>query len=246
MGNIETVIGKNRSSEVRYKAQLSLKKENDKLDSIIDKKHLEHLKGTPVTESWLKNLVRIAMSAKYTKNPSINDVLEVYNVIPEEFKNLEITQKIDVMLHPPKVINVGDSMAVTTLYDVNGGSHELSEFKGKYIFFDFWSRFCGYCDPTNPGIKKVKDTYKDNLVVIGINVDNKTIWQEELKKYNIVDDKYGYQFNELNGEQFLYNSYNFKGYPSFALVSDEGKLLTKWSGIPIDDDFVSKISKFLP
>ncbi|UVV78039.1 redoxin domain-containing protein [Bacteroides fragilis] len=41
-------------------------------------------------------------------------------------------------------------MPDTELSNIDGNHHRLSDYKGKYLLLDFWSRSCGHCIESLP------------------------------------------------------------------------------------------------
>lgn len=75
-----------------------------------------------------------------------------------------------------------------TLEDLNGNTVKLSSFKGKKIFINFWTTWCGYCKAEMPDIEKLYQETKDSdLVILTINAgEDKKTAQNFIKnnKYN--------------------------------------------------------------
>jgi len=58
-----------------------------------------------------------------------------------------------------------------TLTDINGKEVSLSDYKGKVILLDFWATWCGPCRMEIPSFIQLQDEYKDDVVVLGISLD---------------------------------------------------------------------------
>ncbi|MCF6237622.1 MAG: TlpA family protein disulfide reductase [Candidatus Marinimicrobia bacterium] len=58
-----------------------------------------------------------------------------------------------------------------TLTDIEGNQVSLSDFKGKVIIIDFWATWCGPCKMEIPSFIKLQDDYKDDLVILGVSLD---------------------------------------------------------------------------
>ncbi|MCF7823616.1 MAG: redoxin domain-containing protein [Candidatus Marinimicrobia bacterium] len=58
-----------------------------------------------------------------------------------------------------------------TLTNIEGESVSLSDFKGKVIIVDFWATWCGPCKMEIPGFIQLQEDYKDDVVVLGISLD---------------------------------------------------------------------------
>lgn len=103
------------------------------------------------------------------------------------------------------------------------GSNDL---RGKYVLLDFWFIGCGPCHYDFPSVSLVHELYQDKVVVIGFhnNSQNAEAVREHVQKLGLkfpiaVDHPDGrtvaaFQKQRLAG-----------GYPSYVLISPEGKVL---------------------
>ena len=151
---------------------------------------------------------------------------ELYGKMSAKDKNTPTGQLITVSLFPPAVVGVGDDMADTDLLDINGNTKRLSDYLGKYLLLDFWSRGCGPCIMALPEMKEILETYSDNLTIISVSLDTDNWWKEAMTKYdmpwiNIRDPK---SFGGLAA------NYGVTGIPNYVMISPEGKVVDKWMG----------------
>jgi peroxiredoxin len=58
-----------------------------------------------------------------------------------------------------------------TLTDASGQSVRLSDFRGKVVLLNFWTTACRQCDGEIPWFMEFQQTYRDNLVVLGVSLD---------------------------------------------------------------------------
>ena len=60
-----------------------------------------------------------------------------------------------------------------TLQDMQGNTHRLEDYRGKWVLVNFWATWCPPCLSEIPALISLHDTHKDNdLVVIGIAIDS--------------------------------------------------------------------------
>jgi thiol-disulfide isomerase/thioredoxin len=59
-----------------------------------------------------------------------------------------------------------------TLPSLDGTQVTLSAFKGKVVLLNFWATWCGPCKAEIPGFVELQAQYKDDLVVLGLSVDD--------------------------------------------------------------------------
>lgn len=112
----------------------------------------------------------------------------------------------------------------------------LSDFKGKFVYLDFWG---SWCKPCLEEVKYVRDAYqnlnKDSIVFIGIATDFdkskfiKVLEEKQINWYQIL-------YLELNKEmkitseiiyQGINKDYNVTGWPTTFLIGPDGKIIAK-------------------
>ncbi len=105
-----------------------------------------------------------------------------------------------------------------------GKSVSLNDFKGKYLFVDFWASWCGPCRGENPNVLRAYNNYKkDGLEVLGVSFDDK----KEAWVKAIEEDKMPWtQISALKGfENEAAQLYDIQGIPASILINPEGKII---------------------
>ena len=198
------------------------------LTSLTEKLYLAYadvMAQMNISTIWLDKMLLIARSLNNYDNLR-NKANELYAKMSEEDKNTSMGQLITVSLFPPTVVGVGDSFADADLLDINGETKQISDYLGKYLLLDFWSRGCGPCIMALPEMKEISETYSENLTIISISLDTEDWWKEAMASHempwvNIRDSK---------GWGGLAASYGVNGIPNYVIISPEGKVVDKWAG----------------
>ena len=101
------------------------------------------------------------------------DLLNIYNtVFPSNFTGTPEGQKIKELLTARISTQVNSPAPNFETKDVKGNKIKLTDFKGRYVLLDFWATWCAPCMAQLPFIKKIRDDYSDNqLVIISISSD---------------------------------------------------------------------------
>lgn len=219
---------KTEEARIAVRAQAdSLRKIGDEISIRIDANVIKRMKQTPVDVVWLEQLEKLAASVKYTENyPYKEEVVALYEALNNEEKQSMPAMNAHTYLFPPQTVDVGDEMADADLYDLEGNVHHLSDFKGKYILLDFWSRGCGPCIMALPEMKEVAEKYKDCLTIISLSSDTKKGWEGASKTHEMTWQN----LSDLKGTNGLYARYDVRGIPNYVFISPEGRILEKWSG----------------
>lgn len=66
---------------------------------------------------------------------------------------------------------IGNEAPRFKLLDTQGKWVTLSDFKDKVIILNFWATWCAPCREEIPGFVKLQERYADDVVIIGISMD---------------------------------------------------------------------------
>ena len=144
----------------------------------------------------------------------------LYKKLTEGQKQSLLGQEIYAFLNPPQQAYVGELYPDTDFYDLQGNLHHISEFKGKYILLDFWSRGCGGCIVAFPKMKEMYEEMGDKLVMISISLDPEKHWRTASKQHEIIWNNW----NEMKGRAGLYTNYRINAIPYYVLINPAGKI----------------------
>jgi thiol-disulfide isomerase/thioredoxin len=129
-----------------------------------------------------------------------------------------------------------------TLKDMNGVDVKLDAFKGKVVVVNFWATWCGPCKAEIPDLVALQADYKNDLVVLGISVDDKA---EDMKPY-AAEYKINYPLLVGNGRQDVQDAFGpLYGVPVSVIVGRDGKIARKHSGIASREQFEAEIKELL-
>ena len=128
--------------------------------------------------------------------------------------------------------------------DRDGKVHNLSDHEGKYVLVDFWASWCVPCRKETPYLKKFEtDNHYDNLVVMGVSMDDDTEqWVEAIDK----DQPLGIQLIcEDNFEDDLAIELDIYGIPRFVMFGPNGELVDNELPKPSHADFKATVEKHI-
>jgi len=104
----------------------------------------------------------------------------------------------------------------------------LSDFRGKYVYMDFWGTWCWPCIESIPDSREMQARFKENKEVVFLNIaleydeENIQEWKEFLQKnefpgIHVVAEK---QFRNPQLKPYL-----IQAAPTYILIDPEGKIL---------------------
>lgn len=106
------------------------------------------------------------------------------------------------------------------LTDVNGETHFLSDFKGKYIYVDFWASWCGPCNVEIPYMKELERTLNNEMVVfVGISID------EDINAWKNAMMRHALRGNQFIAPKEMSQMLNIQSIPRYVIYDKDGKLM---------------------
>ncbi len=108
--------------------------------------------------------------------------------------------------------------------DKDGKLVRLSDYRGKYVFVDFWASWCVPCRAENPHVVKAyNDFHKKGLEVLSVSVDDKReAWLKAVEQ----DQLPWTQVSDLKGwENSAGRTYLIKSIPANFLIDPSGKII---------------------
>ena len=130
-----------------------------------------------------------------------------------------------------------------TLKDMNGKDVTLSAYKGKVILLDFWATWCIPCKEEIPWFVAFQTKYaRQGLQVLGVSVDDPV---DKLKPY-AASLKMNYPVLQGLGHDDVQDAYGpLWGIPVTVLISRDGKICAKHTGISTQEAFEKEIKSLL-
>ncbi len=147
----------------------------------------EYMKSKRVDQVWIDYYEDLIRYVGYSGvDPLFVEACqELYKKLPDSLLSSERGEAITLTLYPPQIIEVGDMMADATLYDIDGKERTLSEFSGRYILLDFWSRGCGPCVSSFDETELMAQKYSSKLSIVSISSDSKKVWTDYVTSENL-------------------------------------------------------------
>ena len=139
--------------------------------------------------------------------------------------------------------NMGDNAAPDfTLYTLDGKEVKLSDYLGKVVILDFWATWCAPCRKGIPDLISIQNEYKDELVVIGISLDQHST-QDELVPFI---NSYGINYPVVLGNVEVSAAYgDIQAIPTSFIIDQEGNIINKHIGLVPKSTLAEEINSLL-
>lgn len=131
---------------------------------------------------------------------------------------------------------------------LDGKGFDLSKYKGKVIYLDFWASWCGPCKVQFPHSKvlweSIPDKHKKNIVFLYISIDDtQEKWKDAVKSNNL--EKYEHGFTEGAWGSPVLAKLGIRSIPRYMIIDKSGKIVDNNAKRPNNPETLSDLLKFL-
>jgi thiol-disulfide isomerase/thioredoxin len=122
--------------------------------------------------------------------------------------------------------------------DINGKSHQLSDYKGKWAIVNYWGVRCAPCRAEVPELNNIVRKYRDKATVIGIE-----LMSSSNKDIRAFMGSNGMRFTVAGTQSSVINPLGtIRKLPTTFIISPEGKLVKTHAGILTEKDVKGYLS----
>ncbi len=153
-------------------------------------------------------------------------IKSIYDKMPARLKETDKGREIKKYTELPDPPKVGDMAPDIAQVTPGGDTVKLSDYRGKYVWLDFWSSDCGPCRGAHPWLRRIYRKYQPyGFEILGVSGDsNKKRWTDAIQQDSLpwtnISDLKGWK-----NEAFLL--YDVKFIPQSFLIDPYGKII-KW------------------
>lgn len=134
-------------------------------------------------------------------------------------------EMIDSVAASRSVLAIGRPAPQLSLIDSKGRKMSLDDFKGKFVYLDFWNEGCRPCYEEFKLLPELRERYKEHLdrlaiITVCSEVRSDGRWHELIEQHSLKD--------EINTRPDLSAShacYDIKAWPTYMLIDPEGRIV---------------------
>lgn len=124
-----------------------------------------------------------------------------------------------------EVAEIGALAPTLAAFDLKGNQVSLEQWRGKYVYLNFWASNCGACLAEMPVLERLSRSFKDSIVVVGVNTD-----REAFNIDTLLDD-IGVTYPNVRDQMAMTQErYQVIGTPTAFLIAPDGKVLDQYIG----------------
>lgn len=129
-----------------------------------------------------------------------------------------------------------------TLKSTSGENISLANYAGKVVIIDFWATWCGPCRIGIPDLVEIQNEYKDQVVIIGISLD------QDNTKRNIIPFMQEFKINYpvvYGTRQVVLDYGNIQAIPTTFIIDPQGNIVDRYIGLAPKSYYVEKIKSLI-
>jgi thiol-disulfide isomerase/thioredoxin len=172
-----------------------------------------------------------------------NEMKAVYQMVSNDIQNTELRETLDNKYKLVSSLMPGNPAPNIALKTKDGKLVNLSDFKGKVVFLDFWASWCGPCMMEMPHAKILQDTFAGkDVVFLYVSIDEdekawiKTMESKKMKGVHI-------RANGFNDA--IVKRYSVNGIPSYYLIGKDGNIINNNPSRPSNPKVYAEIEEAL-
>lgn len=199
---------------------------HDKLNSayLIFHARLDSLTTTFVKTHAGTTAAALAITTSYVTYPDRGKAQACYLLLSKGGKDSYYAKRVQQFIEAAKSIAPGKPAPDFRLRNLKGELVSLSDFKGKYVFLDFWASWCAPCRKEHPLLRKLNKDFEGKVQFISVSMDaSPASWKQAVE----ADQLNWLQLNDpksLTGE--LADIYGVKSLPFNCIIDPKGVIIS--------------------
>lgn len=184
----------------------------EKIDFIYTNYSCEEIRNSAVAAMLDEYIRKFNYQRNYDKGLALLTAATEKHQLDRKYLNTFIANRVTIKGAP-----LPEGLSFT---DADGNRHTMDEFRGKYVYIDFWASWCVPCCREVPYLQKLEAGLdNDNVVFLSISIDKtEAPWRKKMAELSM----HGNQWIDT-GNTFA-NALNVRGIPFFVIYDKEGRL----------------------
>ena len=147
-----------------------------------------------------------------------------YTYFKENNKDLHFAEQLKIVYDEKQLLAPGNPAPPFTLEDVDGNMVSLNDFKGKYVYIDFWQTLCPRSGRELPYLLNLHSDYEnENIEFVSISVnEDENVWRDYVKENKNIGTSLRVP---QSWDSKTYKVYQVFGLPTFVLIDTVGKII---------------------
>jgi thiol-disulfide isomerase/thioredoxin len=138
-----------------------------------------------------------------------------------------------------------------TLRSIDGKQVSLADYRGKVVLVNFWATWCGPCRTEIPWLIGMQQKYAgQGFTILGLAMDDEeesvvSPWVAK-ERFTVNGERVAMNYPILIGTSEVAESFGgLLGFPTSVLISKDGKIVKRVTGIIREDEMLQLIGKEL-
>ncbi len=124
------------------------------------------------------------------------------------------------------IANAAGQVADFSFKDIDGKTHQFSDYRGKWVIVNYWATYCGPCLSELPALNSISKKFKDKVVVLGMEAGETS--NDELKQF--VDTKKLNYVVAPTQDSTMFAMGLLYGVPTTFIVNPKGQIVDTHMG----------------
>lgn len=187
---------------------------------------IKELKNENIRDYALFNALNMRLSEK-----GLVGFENYYTYFKEHNKDPHYAEQLKLLYEEKQLLAKGQPAPTFTLEDVDGNLVSLNDFRGKYVYIDFWQTLCPRSGQELPFLLNLHSDYQDdNVEFVSISVnEDENVWRDYVKK----NKNMGTSLRVPNSwDSKTFTDYQVFGLPTFILIDTEGNIIDSKAAKP--------------
>ena len=191
---------------------------SNKVNDRLMQQEMKLLEKEEIGAFAFDRILSLAEQVSVNKKGNREAMLRLYERLSDEQKASRKGMEALNYLSPVETVSFGSPIPSYEYKDKDGKTVHISDFAGKWVLMDFWSKSCGPCIKAVPELGAISREFQDRLAVVSISLDSENNWREASEEHGI----FWNDWNDPKGSSGSVRTYGTTGIPTFVLVSPDG------------------------